>query len=288
MRTLPVVLAILLSPACELGMSSIPDKPEREPGDSSEPEPGDSGAGGGDSEPTDDPDDLPPVADAGPDQPSAVDLVTNLDGSGSYDPEGEDLAYDWEIVSMPSGSGVTLLNTTHVDPMFIPDSSGEYHIQLVVDDGAQSSPPDLVVITAEAPEDLPVANAGSDQQVNTGDTVTLDGSYSYDPMGENLGYSWAFLSVPTGSSATLSSASAVMPSFVADQDGDYLVELEVHDSTSTSDPDTVRITATTDEGGDDCGFGCARQAEIELKRRLGGTALAALPLFFGWRRRRLG
>ncbi len=60
----------------------------------------------------------------------------------------------------------------------------------------------------------------------------------------------------------------------------------VSDSSTDSEPDTTIVIAVVDSGGDDCGFGCAREAEIALRRRLGGTALVLFPLFFGWRIRR--
>ncbi len=44
----------------------------------------------------------------------------------------------------------------------------------------------------------PVADAGPDQSVTTGATVTLDGSGSTDADGDSLTYSWSLTSVPTG------------------------------------------------------------------------------------------
>ena len=46
------------------------------------------------------------------------------------------------------------------------------------------------------PNQLPIANAGSDQIVNTGDKVTLNGSRSKDPDGKITSYSWTQISGP--------------------------------------------------------------------------------------------
>ena len=75
----------------------------------------------------------------------------------------------------------------------------------------------------------PVANAGTAQSVVANTVVTLDGSSSNDANGDLLTYSWAFTSKPLGSSATLSSATTVKPTFTADVAGAYVFNLVVND-----------------------------------------------------------
>ena len=43
---------------------------------------------------------------------------------------------------------------------------------------------------AQEQEQPPVANAGPDQTVNEGDTVTLNGTGSFDSNGEIVSYAW--------------------------------------------------------------------------------------------------
>ncbi len=88
----------------------------------------------------------------------------------------------------------------------------------------------------------PVANAGADQTVNVGDTVTHNGGGSSDADGDPLSYSWS-LATPAGSAATLTGATTVNPTFVPDVDGVYTASLIVNDGTDDSALDSAIITA---------------------------------------------
>ena len=87
---------------------------------------------------------------------------------------------------------------------------------------------------------LPVAFAGSDQIVNEGQTVILDGSQSSDPNNDKLTYKWT---VPSG--IVLSSSTSVSPSFTApliDQDTQFTFGLVVNDGIVNSVPAVVKVT----------------------------------------------
>jgi K319L-like, PKD domain len=91
---------------------------------------------------------------------------------------------------------------------------------------------------------VPTANAGTNQIVRSGTTVTLDGGGSYDDNTETnlLQYAWRFVSVPTGSTVTtLTGATTMTPSFVPDLPGNYVVELVVTDEDGLSSPPS-RVT----------------------------------------------
>ncbi len=94
--------------------------------------------------------------------------------------------------------------------------------------------------------DPPAAVAGDDISAHAGDTVQLDGSESFDdntPAG-NLGYSWAFVSVPGGSTAVLTGADTSMPTFVADVSGTYVLGLVVTDAEGLSSAaDEVEVSS---------------------------------------------
>jgi formylglycine-generating enzyme required for sulfatase activity len=104
---------------------------------------------------------------------------------------------------------------------------------------------DSVTVTASTSNSAPVANAGADQNVSTGSTVTLDGTGSTDADGDTLTYSWTLVSKPPGSTATLSFANVAYTIFTADVDGSYVASLVVNDGTVDSTADSVTVTAAT-------------------------------------------
>ena len=95
----------------------------------------------------------------------------------------------------------------------------------------------------------PTANAGLNQTVNAGDTVTLNGSGSSDPDGHVLTYSWRQIfgsgheAQQPGAGVTLSDATASSPTFRAPSAATTLrFNLTVTDSYGLSDTNYVIIT----------------------------------------------
>ncbi len=113
----------------------------------------------------------------------------------------------------------------------------------------------------------PVADAGPDQSVTTGATVTLDGSGSTDADSDTLTYSWTLTSVPSGSSAVLSDPAVVAPTFTADVLGTYVAQLIVNDGTVDSAADTVTIT-------DVAGTVTSATGRVWMDRNLGASQVA--------------
>ncbi len=186
-----------------------------------------------------------PTADAGPDQSAFLWSTVTLDGSGSSDVDGDLLTFNWSLLNVPGGSVAALSDPNAVMPDFVLDAVGLYELELVVNDGTDDSVPDRVLITTS--NSPPVADAGLDQSILTGTTVSLDGSGSSDVDGDLLTFTWSLPGVPAGSVAALSDPNAVMPSFIADLPGSYSAELIVNDGIVDSAVDIV--TATTENSG---------------------------------------
>ncbi|WP_152426546.1 PKD domain-containing protein [Cesiribacter andamanensis] len=87
-----------------------------------------------------------------------------------------------------------------------------------------------------------MAKAGPDQSVQTGQTVTLDGSASSDSHNLPFSYRWAFSSQPAGSTASLQNATTATPSFVPDIPGAFELELTIANAHGES-RDKVLVSA---------------------------------------------
>src|SRR5438309_2569545 len=74
-----------------------------------------------------------------------------------------------------------------------------------------------------------------------GQLVFLDGTQSKDPQNRDVKYNWQFLQLPIGSAAALNDVHSATPSFVADVDGTYQVQLIVSNAFVSSAPVTQSI-----------------------------------------------
>ena len=175
-----------------------------------------------------------PTANPGTSQNVLVGAVVSMDGSASKDPDGGTLTFKWTLIGKPVGSAATLTNSSYPNPKFTADLAGNYVLSLVVNDGKKDSAVASVSVTATTANAAPVANAGSNQSVTIGSTVTLDGTASSDANNDSLTYKWTLQSKPSNSSATLSSLTSAKPTFKADLAGTYVATLVVNDGKANS------------------------------------------------------
>jgi hypothetical protein len=145
-----------------------------------------------------------------------------------------------------SGPSVTLDDPTAESPSFTaPVTATEEALVfelIVTNSEGVSSTPDSVTITVK-PAPLPIADAGPDQTVDSGDTVTLDGHRSSDPSGGTLTYKWTQISGPK---VSLDDPTSVNPTFTAPEtevQENIIFQLVVtNEQGEKSKPDSVTIT----------------------------------------------
>lgn len=89
-----------------------------------------------------------PVANSGDDQFVTVPSTVQLDGSNSFDSNGDNLSYQWSFADKPIGSQASFDNPLTQNPSFVTDVAGQYRVQLIVNDGEFDSNPDDMVVTA--------------------------------------------------------------------------------------------------------------------------------------------
>ncbi|MSQ01363.1 MAG: PKD domain-containing protein [Myxococcales bacterium] len=198
-----------------------------------------------------------PIAEAGATLTQTADTRVQLNGAASSDPNGDPLTYHWSFDRLPEGSELATKEKAFssnetaaaVQPTFQPDRVGTFIIKLVVKDGKADSLADFVTVTVIAPDNLPVASAGTDVTGAMGTTIALDGAASYDPKGRTLTYAWTLIDKPMASTlAGLTAGDSAAPSFVPDARGNYTVNLVVNNGLANSVADAAVITVTGEDG----------------------------------------
>src|SRR3989338_5669369 len=127
------------------------------------------------------------------------------------------------------------------DSTSVSDSS--YSIGATAVDTASQTASNNTSITVNNVNDPPVANAGPDQTVSDVDgtgmeTVTLDGSASYDPDGAIVSYQWTEEAMVVGTTAIINSDFSV---------GSHTLILTVSDNEGTIASDEVIITVSANQ-----------------------------------------
>ena len=207
---------------------------------------------------------VPPTADAGPDQTVVEGQSVKLDGSGSSDANDSIRYYFWE---QTGGSSVTLSDETAAKPEFsspeLFTDTAVFTFRLTVEDFFGATGTDTVTVTVrDSGNDPPVADAGPDQTIIQRYVVTLDASGTTDPNGQDdiKSYLWK---QTEGIGVKLSDETAVKPTFTApevytsDQPETLIFKLTVADAADETSEDTVTITVERGPiGGNSGNAGC--------------------------------
>jgi len=181
-------------------------------------------------------------SDAGADQVVDEQTEVTLAGSGE-DPDSEEITFSWKQVG---GEAVELDDAASPEPTFTAPvvANGKVKIlvfELRVADESGFPTKDLTRVTVLPVNSPPVVDAGEDQEVDIGVTVSLAGTAS-DEDDESFTYLWNQIA---GTSVTLSTSTELDTSFVAPKaevDTILTFQLIANDGQEDSEPDTVDIT----------------------------------------------
>ncbi|MEJ2155550.1 MAG: hypothetical protein P8X96_09460, partial [Desulfobacteraceae bacterium] len=184
-------------------------------------------------------DNQPPVANAGPDQTVDEAVEVTLSGYNSIDNDDGIVSIQWRQMSGPA---VQLSATDEAVVTFIApdvDSNGAaLEFELTVTDASGASAMDSCIVNVSWVNESPTADAGNDQTVTAGESVSLTAEGSSDPDNGIAGYEWQQLKGPT---VALDDSTAASPGFTApgvDLQGASLVfQLTVTDAGGLQDTD---------------------------------------------------
>ena len=240
-----------------------------------------------------------PTAKAGVDRVVVEGEEVLLDASATINPAGGGLTYKWVRLGGPM---IEIENADAEQASFVAprvEEPTEIDIQLSVSDGAQESFDDLV-ITVRPVNEAPTASIDVVGEVVVGETITLDGSGSSDPDGDDLTFAWV---QTAGVGVALEGATTAKPTFVVpklEEATSLGFQLIVSDGSTLSEAATATIDIPAAEpeeeemmeemmnGGDNNGEEEGRCSMAPPAKQPGWpAALAALVLgLLGWRRRR--
>ena len=182
---------------------------------------------------------IPPTANAGPDQTITLPTNTvNLNGSGT-DPDGTISTYLWTKISGPAAGTIT--NAAAAATSVTGLVAGIYKFELKVTDNGGATARDTMQVTVNPAANIPpTANAGPDQTITLPtNTVNLNGSGT-DPDGTISTYLWTKISGPAAGIITNAAAAATpVTGLVA---GIYKFELKVTDNSGATARDTMQVT----------------------------------------------
>jgi len=179
---------------------------------------------------------VPPVANAGPDQTITLPLnATTVYGSGA-DADGSIIAYQWEKIS---GGNANIISPALAATSIQGLQQGTYYFRLTVTDNSGATARDtLKIMVLPAPNQPPVANAGPDQSITLPvNSIQLNGT-GEDADGEIVAYLWEKIS---GGNANIISPALAATSIQGLQQGTYYFRLTVTDNSGATARDTLKI-----------------------------------------------
>lgn len=168
--------------------------------------------------------DVAPVANAGRNRAVTAGATVALDGSRSFDADGDPIFYQWTLVKKPRNSNAALAAPTSVRPSLTLDLPGWYLAELVVTDKfGKVSAPSRVVLSTQAGL-WGNSSAGPAQFLPVGGSARIDADGTYLPSGAPASAAFTLIAAPTASKSVLTTGSDARANLQLDAAGDYVVQ----------------------------------------------------------------
>ncbi|NLU95838.1 PKD domain-containing protein [Chitinophaga sp. Ak27] len=184
----------------------------------------------------------PPVANAGANiQVQLPVSTTTLDGNASTDADGQITTWLWEKTAGPAGGDLATPGAAKTNVSNLQEGTYSYRLTVTDNSGATNSATVTVTVLAAPPNKPPVANAGTNIQVQLpANTAALDGSASTDADGQITTWLWEKTGGPAGGDLATPNASKTNVSNL--QEGIYTYRLTVTDNNGATNAATVTVT----------------------------------------------
>jgi hypothetical protein len=189
------------------------------------------------------PQNLPPVVNAGPDQTITLPATASLNGTATDDglpnPPAT-LSTSWSKVSGPGT--VTFGNAGQLATTATFSVAGSYVLRLTATDGALTTTDDVAITVNPPANQAPVVNAGPDQTITLPATASLSGTVTDDGLPNppaTVTTTWSKVSGP--GTVTFGNASAKATTATFSTSGSYTLQLTASDS-ALSASDTIVVT----------------------------------------------
>lgn len=185
----------------------------------------------------------PPIAVAQEEVYGYVNDFIYLDGTGSYDPDGDKIFYSWKVIEMPQDSKGILGNSSSPIAVLYADLFGEYKISFKVSDGIEESNEVTIKVVAEGDILRPIAIVNpKDLSVEIYKESSISGLLSLNPAGGELNYLWELKEMPPSSTGFVLDATSPVFRFLPDvPHGRYSAVLKVSNRYGESETDFVRF-----------------------------------------------
>lgn len=188
----------------------------------------------------------PPISNAGNDQTIVLPTDSaSLNGSSSFDPDGNIVSYLWSKITGPSSFTIITPNASQTKVKNL--IQGVYKFELTASDNGGLSAKDTVDITVNTTSTNlpPVAEAGAFVSINydlltcktNPSSVTLSGNASTDPDGTIVSFLWTGPGTITNATSAVCQISNLLP-------GLNTFTLTVSDNKGEMADDTVSINVT--------------------------------------------